>query len=176
MGKLVATPAMVLKKRCLKALLLTSATLYQWQCDDTILRANCCCIRVFMLLEHLLSRMWYCGVIPVALILLRNIMYPLCILVSFLLFNGVTSFALLLIYTMTMMYLYPHWEWKGKQPVWSEYVLWFAQYILKYMSHAIFPWSVVPFVSWGGVALGLVERKLFRDLFICIFGVYYILG
>ena len=158
-GKSVATPEMMLKKFFLKDFMATSATLCQWQCGGTSLRAQCCCIRVFMISEHLLSRMWHCGVIPVSLIILRRMRYALFIAVSVMFCIDVTSVALLLISTMTMIYLYPCWEWKGERPVWSEYVLCFASYNLKHISRAIFPRSIVMFVPGSGVALGLVESK-----------------
>ena len=62
-----------------------------------------------MLSEHSLSRMWYCVVMPVALILLRRMMYPLFILVSVLFFGGLTSVVLVSASTMIMVYLYPCW-------------------------------------------------------------------
>ena len=64
-------------------------------------------MRVFMLSEHSLYRIWHYGVIPVYLIILRRIRYALCILESVLFFIGVTSVELLSISTMTTMYLYP---------------------------------------------------------------------
>ena len=109
MGKLVATRAMMLKKFFWNALMVTSATLRRWKCGSTSSSMQCCCIRVFMLSEHSLSRMWYCVVMPVALILLRRMMYPLCILVSVLFFGGLTSVVLVSASTMIMVYLYPCW-------------------------------------------------------------------
>ena len=84
-----------------------------------------------MLSEHSLSIMWHCGVMPVALILLRRMIYHICISVSVLFFKGVTSVFFVLTYTMTMIYLFPRWEWNGKRTFYSEYVLLFASYTLK---------------------------------------------
>ena len=125
-GKSVATPVMILNKFCLKDLMVTSDILCRWQYGGTILRAQCCHIRVFVIYEHSFSRMWHYGVILVYLILFRRIRYALCISVSVLFFIGATSVVLLFISTITMMYLYPCWEWKGKRPVWSEYFLCFV--------------------------------------------------
>ena len=58
MGKLVATPIIMLKKCFKNALMATSDTLSQWHCGGTSVSAQCCCMRVFMLLEHSLS--WIC--------------------------------------------------------------------------------------------------------------------
>ena len=73
-----------------------------------------------MLLERSLSRIWDFRVMHVALILLRRFMYPRCISVSVLFFYGVTSVALVITSTITIMYLYPRCLLKGKRPVWSE--------------------------------------------------------
>ena len=81
---------------------------------------------IFMLSEHLLSIIWHLGVMPVAMILLRRVMYPRCILVSVMFFYGVTSVALVSTSTINIIYLYPRWELKGKRLVWSEYVLFLA--------------------------------------------------
>ena len=94
-GQWVAPPLMIQKKFCLKALMETSATLRQWQCSGTSLRAQYFCMRVFMLYEHLLYRMWHDRAITVCLILLRKMRYPLCISESILFFIGVTSVVLL---------------------------------------------------------------------------------
>ena len=131
MEKSVATPAMMLKKCCLTAWILNSATLRRWKCGGTSSSAQFFCIRFSMLSDHLLSIIWHCGVMPVALILLRRVIYPLCTSVPVLFFNGVTRVALVLTSIMTMMHMYPRWEWNGKRPVWSEYFLFFASYNLK---------------------------------------------
>ena len=64
----------------------------------------------FMLSEHSLSIIWYLGVMPDDLILLKRVIYPRCISVYVLFFNGVTSMALVSTYTLTIIYLYPCWE------------------------------------------------------------------
>ena len=60
-----------------------------------------------MLSEHSVSRIWHFGVMHVALILLRRVVYPCCIYVSLLFFNGVTSVVLVSTSTVTIMFLYP---------------------------------------------------------------------
>ena len=129
-----------------------------------------------MLSDYLLSRMWHCGLMSVALIILRRMMYPICISVSVLFFNQETSVALVSTYTMTMMYLYPLWEWNGKYLVWSEYVLCFVSYSLKEISRALFPRIVILLVLWGGVALCLVEHNFFLDWFRYPFGISSVSG
>ena len=48
--------------------------------------------------------MWHCGVMSVALIILRRLMNPLCISVSSLLLNEVTRVEFVLTSTMTMIF------------------------------------------------------------------------
>ena len=77
MGKLVATTTIILKKCCLNSLMETSATLFRWQFYSTSSSAKFCLTSVFMLSEHSLSIIWHFGVMPVDLIMLMRVMYPL---------------------------------------------------------------------------------------------------
>ena len=111
---------MMIKNCCLNYLMSTSATLCWWQCGGTSLSAQSCRMIFFMLSEHLLSRMWHCGMMAVALILLRRVMYPGCILVSVLFFNEANSVAL--VSNSTMDGVQPKTSpFSTSHPIWVNY-------------------------------------------------------
>ena len=75
---------------------------------------------------------------------------------------GVTRTALMPISTITMMYLYPCFEWKGKHPVRLEYVVFFASYTLMYTSPSFFHWRLLASIVGSGMVFGFVDLTFFR--------------
>ena len=91
--------------------------------------------------------------------------YARYILASVRFFMGVTRTALLSILTMTMMYLYPCCEWKGKRPFWSEYFLFLDSYALMEMSRSFFLWRFLALMVGSGMGLGFAEQTFWSDWF-----------
>ena len=126
-------------------------------------------IIVFIASDTLLSRMCFFGTILACSNRVVNTQYALASLWSFLLLIGSTKIALLSISTMTIMYLLPHWDCVGNQPVWLENTVSCMSYTCVNTSCTFMPVSCDVFSSSRGdcvgcshvVGLAFVDRTFF---------------
>jgi hypothetical protein len=114
-----------------------------------------------MFLDTSLSRTCFLGTMPAHLSWSRSAFYARIILSSLQFFMGSTRMVLLLISTMTMMYLLPRRYWMENWPVWLENVVSCTMYVWVYTLHTFLLWRwEVSHVS-RGVAFTLVVRTFF---------------
>ena len=177
-GKSCAVPERKLSKCALKLLMATSAAFLRWLPGgtSTVCILYSTCIIVFRDSDTSLSKMCFLGIISARRNLNIIVWYALVSSVSLRLLMGLTSIELLLISTMTMMYLFPLCKRVGNCPIWWDKTVFLTSYMLVYTSCTLRPRSVDVLGTSRGESFGLVYLTFFLDWFICPFGVSLVSG
>ena len=162
-GKLLDTPTITLRKWALRLCMATSAAFRWWHPSGTNSMSNLCVSRMwyFMFSETLLSSTCFFETMPTCYSRWRSASYARIISASLQLFMGLTRMALLLISTITMMYLLPCYTHIGNWLVWLENMVSCTLYILVYTSPTFFPWIWEVLHVLIGRGFSLVERMFF---------------